>query len=185
MPAAATPPSRPPRSVRDFAWRVAGPRDFVINLLINTAVPFWVFRGHDLVPLTGRHSVASVVLPMSFLLCTLTTFFGWFNCIKERRAGAVVPAVAAGTKWAARAWLAGLAVGLPALTATVGVAFVLGRFFPDATIGYWPAVLGIGITAGLAGLFLHARAVERGGAIGVPLPEHVNGTSRENQRWRP
>ena len=67
-----------PMTVKEFAWRVAGPRDFFINLVVNATIPFWVFKGMDLVPLTGSHSVASVVLPMSFLLCTLTTFFGWF-----------------------------------------------------------------------------------------------------------
>ena len=82
-----------PMTVKEFAWRVAGPRDFCINLVVNATIPFWVFKGMDLIPLTGAHSVASVVLPMSFLLCTLTTFFGWFNAVKERRAGVVEPAL--------------------------------------------------------------------------------------------
>lgn len=180
MPMIATPfatAPRTPMSVRDFAWRVAGPRDFLINLLVNTAIPFLLFRGLDAVPLTGRHSLSAIVVPMSFLLCTLTTFFGWFNAIKERRAGTVVPAVEPGTRWATRAWLAGLAVGLPAVAATTATAVLLGRFAAGVTVGYWPAVLGIGVAAGLAGLFLHARAVERGGAIGVPPPERLSNPS--------
>jgi len=167
MPATAS-PGRPPLTVKQFAWRVAGPRDFVINLVVNSTIPFWLFRGHDAVPLTGWHSVAAVVLPMSFLLGTLTTFFGWFNAIKERRAGLVVPPVVPGTPWAGRAWRAGLAVGLPALAIATAAVLLAARLAPEATVGFWPAVLGIGFLSGVAGLVLHARAVERGGAVGAP-----------------
>ncbi len=154
-------------SIRDFAWRVAGPRDFIINFIINTTIPFWIFQGLDAVPVTGKHSVASILLPMSLLLGTLTTFFGCFNAIKERRAGTVLPPFVAGTPWAGRAWLSGLATGGLALAVTVTVTFLVSRLAPELTVSYWTAVLGIGFTAGLAGFVLHSVAVERGGTIGV------------------
>ena len=43
-----------PMTVKEFAWRVAGPRDFCINLVVNATIPFWVFKGMDLIPLTGE-----------------------------------------------------------------------------------------------------------------------------------
>lgn len=153
-------------TVKEFAWRVAGPRDFFINLVVNATIPFWVFKGMDLVPLTGSHSVASVVLPMSFLLCTLTTFFGWFNAVKERRAGVVEPAFIEGTKWAGQAWINGFTVGSPALLIAVGLTFGVNQFAPDVSVGFWTAVLGIGFGAGVLGYVLHSMAIERGGAIG-------------------
>ena len=155
-----------PMTVKEFAWRVAGPRDFCINLVVNATIPFWVFKGMDLIPLTGRHSVASVVLPMSFLLCTLTTFFGWFNAVKERRAGLVEPALVEGTKWAGQAWINGFTVGLPAFLIALGITFGVNQFAPDASVGFWTAVLGIGFGAGVMGYVLHSLAIERGGVIG-------------------
>jgi hypothetical protein len=166
---------RPPLSVHDFAWRVAGPRDFVINLIVNATVPFWVFRGLDTVPLTGWHSVASVVLPMSFLLCTLTTFFGWFNAIKERRLGTVVPAVAEGILWSGRAWRDGFSVGFPSLGITMLLTYLVHRWMPNATIGFWAAVWGVGLSAAVAGFLLHSRAVVRGGFFGV-APKDIPST---------
>ena len=155
-----------PMTVKEFAWRVAGPRDFCINLVVNATIPFWVFKGMDLIPLTGSHSVASVVLPMSFLLCTLTTFFGWFNAVKERRAGVVEPALVGGTKWAGQARINGFTVGLPAFLIALGITFGVNQFAPDASVGFWTAVLGIGFGAGVMGYVLHSLAIERGGAIG-------------------
>jgi len=155
-----------PMTVKQFAWRVAGPRDFFINLVINATIPFWVFKGMDLVPLTGSHSVASVVLPMSLLLCTLTTFFGWFNAVKERRAGVVEPALVEGTKWASKAWVNGFTVGVPAFLIAGGLTFGANQLAPDASVGFWTAVLGIGFGAGVLGYVLHSMAIERGGAIG-------------------
>ena len=155
-----------PMTIKKFAWRVAGPRDSFINFVINATISFWVFKGMDMVPLTGSHSVASVVLPMSFLLCTLTTFFGWFNAVKERRTGAVGPAFIEGTKWAGQAWLHGLAVGSPAFLITLGITFGVDQFAPDMSVGFWKAVLGIGSGAAVLGYVLHSMAIERGGDVG-------------------
>jgi len=158
---------RPPLSVREFAYRVAGPREFVIVLFINTTIPYWVYRELDSVPLTGGHSVASVALPMSFLLCTLTTFFGWFNAIKERRAGTVVPPIADNIHWSGRAWRDGLAAGTSALALAAVATFLVHRLLPGATISFWIAVLGIGLCAALVSFALHCRAVERGGEFAI------------------
>ena len=155
-----------PMTIKKFAWRVAGPRDSFINFVINATISFWVFKGMDMVPLTGSHSVASVVLPMSFLLCTLTTFFGWFNAVKERRTGAVGPAFKEGTKWAGQAWLNGLAVGLPAFLIALGITFGVDQLAPDTSVGFWKAVLGIGSGAAVLGYVLHSMAIERGGDVG-------------------
>jgi drug/metabolite transporter (DMT)-like permease len=103
---------------------------------------------------------------MSFLLCTLTTFFGWFNAVKERRAGVVEPAFIEGTKWAGQAWINGFTVGSPALLIAVGLTFGVNQFAPDVSVGFWTAVLGIGFGAGVLGYVLHSMAIERGGAIG-------------------
>jgi len=123
-----------PMTVKQFAWRVAGPRDFFINLVINATIPFWVFKGMDMVPLTGSHSVASVVLPMSLLLCTLTTFFGWFNAVKERRAGVVEPALVQDTKRARMACIIGSTVGIPDFLLAGGLTYGGNQLAPETSI---------------------------------------------------
>ena len=41
------------RSLADYAWKVLGPREFVINVLINVPIAYWVYRHAERVPLVG------------------------------------------------------------------------------------------------------------------------------------
>ena len=57
-------------------------------------------------------------------------------------------------------------MGLPAFLIALGITFGVNQFAPDASVGFWTAVLGIGFGAGVMGYVLHSLAIERGGVIG-------------------
>src|SRR5688572_7653152 len=71
--------------LRRLAFRVAGPRDAAINLAINGTIAWWLFGGLEAVPLSGSESIFMILLPMSFIESTLTTFFGLLNGAIELR----------------------------------------------------------------------------------------------------
>lgn len=146
-----------------YAWRVAAPLDFAINLAINGVIAAWLFRGLSRVPITAGLSVTSMVVPMSFLLCSITTVFGWYNAVRERRRGRVTPPIAPGVGWFGRAVLDATGAGFVGLAAAWLAAAAAGRSFPAATVSYATAVAGIGLLAGMLGYIFHGRAVQRAG----------------------
>jgi hypothetical protein len=135
-----------PVSVAWFAWRVAARIDFLINLAINGAIAAWLYRAAAGVPLVEGLSLAAMLVPMAFFLCAITTVFGWWNAVRERRA--VLDGVVAGAVACAGTWLTlrGLAVLAPGLA-----------------LPAWVAVTVVGTVAGGLGYLFHGRAVERGG----------------------
>lgn len=157
-----------PLPVDRFAWRVAAPLDFVINLAINGGIAAWLFRGSPRVPLTSGLSVASMVVPMSFLLCAITTLFGWWNAVRERRSGRVTPPLPPGVPWLGRAMVDALAAGSAAVAVTWLATVLAGATVPQATVSPGMATAGVGLLAGLLGYGFHGRAVTRGGRIGTP-----------------
>jgi len=163
----ALPPRRAALPVERFAWRVAAPLDFVINLAINGGIAAWLFRGLPRVSLTSGLSVASMVVPMSFLLCAITTLFGWWNAVRERRSGRVTPPLPPGTPWLGRAMVDGLAAGAVALAVTWLATVAAEATVPQATVSSGMATAGVGLLAGLLGYCFHGRAVSRGGRIGT------------------
>lgn len=154
-------------SVERFAWRVAAPIDLVINAAINGCIAAWLFRGLPRVPLTSGLSVAAMVLPMSFLLCAITTLFGWMNAVRERRHGRVTPPLPPGVPWLGRAVVDGVAAGAAALAGTWLAVTLAATFLPLATVPYGMATAGVGLLAALLGYGFHGRAVIRGGRLGT------------------
>ncbi|MFM8891454.1 MAG: hypothetical protein ACKOTB_07500, partial [Planctomycetia bacterium] len=160
---AAEPGAAPPAIAR-LAWRVFAPIDLVINVAINGTIAWWLFGSRPTVPLTGPAGLTSMVLPMSLILATLTTFSGFCNAVRERRAGRATPPLPPATRWAARACVEAITTGV----CSWFVAFVVARGLaaaPSATVDPIGAVLAITAIAGLLAFLLHGRAVTRGGRI--------------------
>lgn len=148
--------------LRRFAYFVAGPRDFVINLVINGVIAWWIFGGGDLVPLSGANSIFKMLLPMSAIESTLTSFFGLLNGIQElKRIAANGSSHAGRGRWFATAVIYSLINGAIGLLVVVGLSIAANRFAPDGAIAarYVPAV--VGVLSGLLAYVLHSQAVIR------------------------
>jgi hypothetical protein len=152
-----------PPSVAWFAWRVAARIDFLINLLINGAIAAWLYRSAAGVTLVEGLSLAAMLVPMAFFLCAITTVFGWWNAVRERRAGRVLPPLVEGHPWFGRAVLDGVAVGAVACAGTWLALRGLAAALPAAALPAWLAVTVVGTVAGVLGYLFHGRAVVRGG----------------------
>ena len=117
-----------------YALTVAGPRDFLINLVINTIVPWWVLRGMDAAPLVGNPSALTLLGPMCFLLFSINTFSGFRNGVIYRRAGRTGPPLDPSARWIPAALRVGLVYGATALVAATALIFALAWRFPDARL---------------------------------------------------
>ncbi len=157
-----------PLSVPHYAFFMAGPCDFVVNVAINTLIPWYVFGDSEQTALYGRHSLVFVLLAITFCCATLTTVSGYFNCVRERKAGRVVPPVDATLPWAGVAWLTGLVRGIVALAIGGAIAAALYPTLGDATIATSWAIGIAGLYAGTLGYWLHAWAVITAGSLNRP-----------------
>lgn len=157
--------SRLPNTLRGFALRVAGPREFIITLVINTIVAVWVFHGARDVPLAGGFSLLTYFGPMSFLLPSLTTFFGIMNGVNQRRSGRVRPSWPAGGRWIPAAIISGLVCGCCICFGCVALFHLLDKLAPEIVMPKWVALGAIGLTAGVLGYILHSLAVVLSGRL--------------------
>ena len=142
-----------------FAYRVAAPRDFAINLVINGITAWWIYGHRDLIPLTGAASMFTLVLPMAFILCTLTTLFGILNGLRMRQ------------KWGHRVsadhsqWWLLWAVGYSLIHGLIGLVIALAAQYGLSQMAAIPNLTPLQIIIGVGGLsaalayVLHARAV--------------------------
>lgn len=160
---AASPRAVPP--IGWLAWRIFAPLDLVINAVINGVIAWWLFGGRAEVPLTGPGGLTMMALPMSFILATVTTFCGFWNAVRERRAGRATPPLATGARWTLRAAGEALVTGAVTWLGAVAVAAGIARVAPTAATGPVGAVAAITLLAAALGFVLHGRAVERGGAV--------------------
>jgi predicted RND superfamily exporter protein len=149
-------PAKAPTTLPGFAWRVAGPREFLIVSVINIMVAVWVFHRPVELPLVALWSYFG---PMSFILSTLTVFFGLMNGVNERRGGRVEPKWPAGGRWMGKAAIAGLVCGVCMWLVCFVTFQVLGRVLPSVVVPKWWAIFAIGLTAGILGYLLHSLAV--------------------------
>jgi hypothetical protein len=106
-----------------------------------------------------------MALPMTAILATATTLFGFWNAVRERRAGRATPPLSRDARWVPRACAEALAAGASAGIVAVVAAWGLGRVAPDLCVGPVGAVLAIGGYAAVLAFWLHGRAVERGGRL--------------------
>ena len=156
-----------PQSLRDLAWRVAGPRDALINFMINAPIAVLVYWSADRVPLAGPLSLLTICGPMSFLLPTITTFFGYLNGVGARKSGFLPPAWPAEMGWKRSALIWGIGSGLLSCASCFLVLQALGQAWPDFTLSKWEAVAAVGLLSAAMGYGFHSIAVSRTSTLGL------------------
>lgn len=149
-----------PRTLQQTALWVAGPIDFVINLVINGGCPFLFLPLSASIPLFGIPSVAIFLAPMCFCVGFFPTFFGHRNGVLFRQGGGTLPpdyswkkkAVFEGLKYAAAAEL------------FLGV-MLLGLYWlsPGQQWSVWQLAIGDGLAAAFLAYFFHVNAMLRAG----------------------
>lgn len=152
-----------PPPIGQLAWRVFAPLDAAINVAINGGVAWWLYGSRDEISLAGPFGLPMMALPMTFILATLTTWFGVFNAVRERRAGRASPPLAADARWAVRAWAEALTTGVVAWLLVAAAVWGAASLEITTSIGPTGAILAITVYAGLLALLLHGRAVAWGG----------------------
>jgi hypothetical protein len=153
-------------ALRRFAWRVAGPRDFAINLVINGGIAWLLYHSRDEVQFVGGHSVSSMLLPMSFILTSMTTYFGFFNGIQflkgaRKQANPASEFPVTFVQWSTKAILTGLFRGILAAILVEVFCRLCERQWPDLSFSAPVTIIGLGIIAGCLAYVLHAMAVIR------------------------
>ena len=156
--------------VADFIWKVALPREFAINAVVNGAIAYLLFWHRVDVPLTGWSGLASMLVPMSFLLPWLTSFFGvasfaWNPLIQQeslnlsRDLSKPTPEIMKPWKWGSYAIGLAFVHALISFGATLLVLHTIDSagFSPQLT--GWGSVLSIAIGSGLAACFFHRRSI--------------------------
>ena len=160
-------PQRTQRSLADYACKVLGPREFVINVLINTPIAWLVYRPAERVPLVGWLSLLVIAGPMSLILPTLTTFFGTMNGVLARSQAKAGPPWTPGMAWQATAWRRGFATAAVVLPCVCLGLWGLDRIVPGITLPRGAAIAAIVLYSGIAGYVLHVRAVVKAGSLGT------------------
>jgi hypothetical protein len=153
-----------------FAYRISGPRDLVINAMLNGAIAWLVFGSRQTVPVAGEGSIFVMILPMVFIESSLTTFFGYFNGVLQRRLGRVEPTLSVAVPWASLAIRVGLTWGTGMLAAFAVVMYALAHCAPTWTMSGSTAVALIVILSASLAYLLHVRAVLRSRMIVEPDP---------------
>jgi len=149
----------------DFMLRVAMPREFAINFIVNGGIAAFLFWNRSEVPLTGLDGLSAMLMPMSFLLPWLTSFFGvasyaWTPSVHVEDANqGDGPSSTKPWQWGR---LALRLAFLHAFAVMVAMYLILRAF---SIVGSTPvlsgatSVLGIALGSGLVACILHRRSI--------------------------
>ena len=148
-----------PVPITKFAWQIAGIREIIINLVINSIIPLWVYSKQDQVPLWGWHGLIVVLGPMSMLLPWLTSFFGVLAGSLSRIGGAVLPRLDPKTRWV------GFAVRLATLRTLIvspivwSFVYLLSKAYPEWSMSSRIAVFSLCFGSAIVAYLFHATAI--------------------------
>lgn len=145
--------------LRRFAYFVAGPRDFAINVAINGTVAWWIFGGSESVPLAGTESIFKMLLPMSAIESTLTSFFGLLSGSRELSERAAIKTMILQRNWIALAIGFSLIQGILGFSVFVAAMYAARWIAPEATLSPRSVPLIVGLLSGILAYVLHSKAV--------------------------
>jgi hypothetical protein len=151
--------------LKTFAWRVAGPREFVINVVLNGLIAAIAYHNAASMSIAGTASLLAYFGPMFFFLPLITTYCGHLNGVGARRAGVGAPWPQE-ARWKGTALRSGLAIACVCCPLCICVCLALQAVAPDLHFAKWAGVALIGLVAGIAGCALHGAAVCRSARIG-------------------
>ena len=155
----------PRRSLLRYGLTVAGPRDAVINILINGPICWSLLRSAPTVPWLGPLSVESFMGPMFFLLFSLATFFGVLNGVLQRRSGRSGPPFAPAQAWVVKAagWAA--LYGVTALILFLTAIHLINYAWPDTTLSGWSLIVLQTSLSAVLGYFVQLNGVLKSGSL--------------------
>lgn len=158
-------PAELDRDLQRYAYRIAGPRDFAVNMVVNGACAWWIFGNQPTIPLTGDESIFKLLLPIAFLEATLTTLFGMLIGTRQRckQNPSLVP-LAPGP-WLRTVIPESLVWGVAWLLFALGIRHWLSSAYPDTVLSLSEVVIIIGAFSGVLAYILHTRAVLRSSAL--------------------
>jgi len=151
--------------LKSFAWRVAGLREFIINVVLNGLIATIAYHKATSMSIAGTASLLAYFGPMSFFLPLITTFFGHLNGVGARRAG-VGPPWPQETRWKATAIRSGLTLACLCCPLCILACLALHALTPNLQFSKWTGVALIGLVSGIVGYVLHGAAVCRSARIG-------------------
>ncbi|MDX1920988.1 MAG: hypothetical protein SFU25_09680 [Candidatus Caenarcaniphilales bacterium] len=148
-------------SLKNFAYRVAGPRDFVLNLVVNAAIPWWITKGMVFVPLFGATSIFSLLAPMGFILVGATSFFGFFNGLTKGKVNkeTLIYRFKTNPSWLIPTLLTSLAFGIiGGLTFILILSFIYSSF-PPVIVSREKMIIGQSLLAAFLAYFVQVFAL--------------------------
>jgi len=151
----------PPPGLRRYAWLVAGPRDLVINGVINGVIAWFLYRGYAEVPLVTGHSVFSMLVPMTFILSFATTFFGYLSGLQWLKSASKIDGGERKIPWMAAGIRAGLLTSVCCGFIALAALMVCQRYFLEQKFSASATIAGLTAYAGALAYVLHALAVVR------------------------
>lgn len=138
-----------PAPIASFAYRIGGPIDAAINLVINTAIPWYFLASTPSVPLVGLPSFYAFVGPMVFCALFFPAWMGYVNGLK------VTTGKASYRRGIGRAFAIALAGSL-----LLGVIiFLLHRAWPEARVSSLATIAIDGIGSAILGYWMQVAGV--------------------------
>ena len=148
-------------NINQYAYFLAGPRDFIINLAINTFMPWWVLQQVESVGWLGNPSIMSLFAPMGFLLVSMTTFFGLFNGLTQGVVNkqALIDRLQKNTAWIKPVVIKSVIYGLIALIVFIGIIMLCNYLLPNTQFAKKPLIIFQGIFAAFFAYFVGINGV--------------------------
>lgn len=146
-------------TLEQYAYRIAGPIDLVINLVINAGIALYFLWNVEELPVVGWHSASMFFAPMTFCVLTFATFFGTMNGVTQRKAGLGKGPVSADVPWARMGWKSGLRLGTIGLVLYLAALVVIDHRWPEWSVAGWKVIVLDGLAAGILGYAAQVNGV--------------------------
>ncbi|TWT79187.1 hypothetical protein CA13_05850 [Planctomycetes bacterium CA13] len=148
-----------PVTLRHFAFRIAGPREFCIAGAINGLIAYWLYGQAESVTLFTDYPLAAMLIPMSILLPGLSSFFGVLAASLGRKAAAIDPPMANELRWLPFAIRIGIGMALIVGLLTILILWGCRLQGFNPSFNGFHAFLAITVGSGLAAAICHVNAI--------------------------
>jgi len=127
--------------------------------VINGTIAWWIFGGSEVVSLAGPDSISNMLLPMSIIESTLTSFFGLLSGTQELRKKSVHNSNFTWKRWFVSAVKYSLVQGTFGLLAMLLAMIALRLLFPTLALISRVVPLVVAIVSGILAYVVHSQAV--------------------------
>jgi hypothetical protein len=147
--------------LENFAFLIAGPREFLINLVINSVIPWYLTKSIEYVSIWGNPSLASLFLPMSFILVAVVSMTGFTNGMTNGQLNKenLIHYFQKETTWLKPALLTAGLYGLIALTTTSLIIWGLQLYQPNIQFSAQNVIVAQGLIAAFLAYAVQVNAI--------------------------